>query len=196
MFHNLPTAVAQRMQFLETQDAQDRQDGTPHLQRLRQIPPETGKFLALLAANTPAGAWLEVGTSAGYSALWLSLAAAGNGRSLTTFELLPEKIALAQETFRLAGVTHLIEQVAGDARHCLSQYGQIAFCFLDAEKELYADVYDLVVPRLVPGGLLVADNAISHAAALQPFIDRVLADPRVDALVVPIGKGLLLCRKN
>lgn len=57
-------------------------------------------------------------------------------------------------------------------------------------------MYDLVVPRLVPGGLLVADNTTSHAAALQPFIDRALADPRVDALVVPIGKGLLLCRKN
>lgn len=73
-----------------------------------------------------AGAWLEVGISAHYSALWLSLAAAENGRTLTTFELLPEKIALAQETFRQAGVTHLVEQVAGDARHFLRQYAQIA----------------------------------------------------------------------
>lgn len=178
MFHNISTAVAQRMQYLENQDAQDCQDGTPHPQRLRQIPPETGKFLALLAANTPAGAWLEVGTSAGYSALWLSLAATRNGRILTTFELLLEKIVLAQETFRQAGITHLLEQVAGVARHFLHQYAQIAFCFLDAEKELYADVYELV-----------ADNATSHAAALQPFIDQALADPRVDALVVPIGKG-------
>ena len=54
---------------------------------------------------------------------------------------------------------------------------------------------DAVVPRLVPGGLLVADNAINHSATLQPLIDRALGDPRVDALVVPIAKGQLVCRK-
>jgi predicted O-methyltransferase YrrM len=71
----------------------------------------------------------------------------------------------------------------------------VAFCFLDAEKEVYESCYEAVVPRLVPGGLLVADNAINHAATLQPLIDRALGDRRVDALVVPIAKGELVCRK-
>lgn len=171
-------------------------NGTPLLQRLRQIPPETGKFLAILAANTPDGDWLEIGTSAGYSALWLALAAAQNGRRLTTFEVLPEKVALAQETFESAGVTHLVTLVAGDARQHIPGFEQIAFCFLDAEKELYGEVYELVVLRLVPGGLLAADNVISHAETLQPVVDSALGDTRVDALVVPIGKGVLVCRKT
>ena len=61
---------------------------------------------------------------------------------------------------------------------------------------MYADCYEAVVPNLVPGGLLVADNAINHAPTLQPMIDRALADERVDALVVPIGNGELVCRRK
>lgn len=71
----------------------------------------------------------------------------------------------------------------------------IAFCFLDAEEEVYADCYEAVVLNLVRGGLLVADNATNHRETLQPMIDRALDDPRVDSLVVPIGKGELVCRK-
>ncbi len=196
MFHSIHPAILDRMAYLEARDAADRDDGTPRMQRLRQIPPETGGFLALLAANAPGGAWLEIGTSGGYSTLWLSLAAARVGRHITTFEILPEKLALAQETFQAAGVEHLVELKAGDACDHVAAFDNIAFCFLDAEKEVYADVYDLVVPRMVPGGILVADNAINFREALQPMLDRALSDERVDALIVPIGKGELVCRKT
>jgi caffeoyl-CoA O-methyltransferase len=191
MFHDIPTPMRSRMEYLQAIDARDRQDGTPRLQRLRQIPPETGQFLALLAANAPAGEFIEIGTSAGYSTLWLALAC----RRITTFELLPAKAELAAETFRLAEVADVVTLVSGDARAHLAEHSAIAFCFLDAEKEIYADCYELVVPRLVPGGLLVADNAINHREALQPMLARALGDPRVDALVVPIGNGELVCRK-
>ena len=73
---------------------------------------------------------------------------------------------------------------------------RISFCFLDAEKEMYRECYDLVVPNLVSGGLLVADNAINHRDALQPLIDEAVADVRVDAMVVPVEKGELVCRKE
>ncbi|PKN83812.1 MAG: methyltransferase, partial [Chloroflexi bacterium HGW-Chloroflexi-7] len=73
---------------------------------------------------------------------------------------------------------------------------KIAFCFLDAEKEVYQECYETVVPKLVKGGLLVADNAINHQATLQPMLDRALADERVDAMIIPIGKGELVCLKN
>ena len=196
MFHSIPDAMQQRMQELETLDARDRDDGTPRLQRLRQIPPETGRFLALIAANAPAGLWVEVGTSAGYSTLWLALAARVAGAHITAFELLPEKVALAQETFTQAAVSDVVTLVAGDARDYLPELACIGFCFLDAEKEVYTDCYELLVPRLLPGGLLVADNAINHRETLQPVMDRALVDPRVDALIVPIGKGELVCRKR
>lgn len=196
MFHSIPPAMLARMKYLETRDAHDRDDGTPRLQRLRQIPPETGKFLALLLANAPAGDIIEVGTSAGYSTLWLALAAQATGRRVTTFEILPEKVELARETFRSAGVDHVVELVADDARKHIKRYNEIAFCFLDAEKEVYGEIYELVIPHLVKGGLLVADNAINHREALQTMLERALNDERVDALIVPISKGELMCRKT
>lgn len=69
MFHDIPPVILDQMRRLESIDTRDRLDGTPHPQRLRQIPPETGRFLALLAASAPPGQVLEVGASAGYSAL-------------------------------------------------------------------------------------------------------------------------------
>jgi predicted O-methyltransferase YrrM len=74
-------------------------------------------------------------------------------------------------------------------------YARISFCFLDTEKELYRSCYDALIPRMVRGGLLVADNAISHGEVLLPFIEAALQDPRVDAMVVPVGSGELVCRK-
>ncbi len=196
MFHDLPPCIVDRMKHLEAMDARDRSDGTGRMERLRQIPPETGRFIALLAASAPAGRYLEIGTSAGYSTMWLALACRQLGRSLTTFELLDQKVALAEETIRRAEIGDVVNLVHGDALDALPAMESISFCFLDAEKEIYSSCYDLIVPRLVPGGLLIADNALSHEAELRPMLDRALADDRVDALVVPIGSGVLLCRKR
>ncbi|MCP4422701.1 MAG: O-methyltransferase, partial [Chloroflexi bacterium] len=138
---------------------------------------------------------LEIGTSAGYSTLWLALACEMQQRQIITFELLPEKVTLAQETFQIAKVNHVVKLVVGDAREHLQGYDQIGFCFLDAEKDVYDACYDEIVPKLVSGGLLVADNAINHRDTLKPMLEKALNDERVDALIVPIGKGELVCRK-
>lgn len=196
MFHEIPFSVRERMRYLEEIDARDRIDGTPRIQRLRQIPADTGKFIALLAAEAPAGAYIEIGTSAGYSTLWLALACRAVGRTLTTFEILEEKVVLAAETFRVTGVEDVVTLVHSDAREHLYTCHDIAFCFLDAEKEAYSECYEAIIPNMISGGILIADNAINHAASLQPMLDRALCDPRVDALIVPIGKGELFCRKR
>jgi caffeoyl-CoA O-methyltransferase len=71
----------------------------------------------------------------------------------------------------------------------------IAFCFLDAEKDMNGECYNAVIPRLTRGGILAADNVISHSEELQSVLDRVMADKRVDTLVDPIGKGVPVYRK-
>ena len=195
MFHNIPEPILKRMRELEAQDALDRQDGTPRLQRLRQIPPVTGKFLALLSASAPKGGVLEVGTSAGYSSLWLSLACKERGNHLTTFEILEEKVARANETFEVAKVSDQIQLIHGDAREVIGGYRDVGFCFLDSERDIYREVYEKLVNNLVSGGIVAVDNVISHADELADFVTEVENDPRVDALVVPIGKGILVCRK-
>lgn len=195
MFYNLTDKIIKRMKFLEEIDSKDRIDGTPRLERLRQIPRETGKFLSILAASAPKGKFIEIGTSAGYSTLWISLACKLLGLTITTFEILKQKAKLAEETFKKANMEHYIELILGDARDYIKNYKNIAFCFLDAEKEIYGECYDLLIPNMVNGGLLIADNAINHYRTLKPMLDRALVDHRVDALIIPIGKGELLCRK-
>jgi predicted O-methyltransferase YrrM len=196
MFHNIPDVIKKRMIFLENIDSNDREDGTTRMQRLRQIPPETGKFLALIAASAPRGEFIEIGTSAGYSSLWIALACQIHGVKLKTHEILESKINLAKDTIKFTKMEDVIELVEGDARNFLNNYNNIAFCFLDAEKEIYEECYDLVIPRMVKGGLLIADNTINHYETLKKMINKALNDYRVDAIVVPIGKGELLCRKN
>jgi caffeoyl-CoA O-methyltransferase len=195
MFRTIPQPIKERMLFLESLSKKQKQRGTPPQERLRQIPPETGQFIALLAASAPDGIYLEIGTSGGYSALWLALTCRQRNCKLITFEVLEEKVRLAQETFRVARVEDIIELIHGDAREFLDNYKNISFCFLDAEKEVYAECYEKLIPNMVSGGILVADNIISHSEILQPMVDRVLDDERVDALVVPIGNGELVCRK-
>jgi predicted O-methyltransferase YrrM len=155
-----------------------------------------GRFIALLAASAPAGPWIEIGTSAGYSTLWLALACRATGKRITTYEILPEKAALARETFDAAGVWDVVELIHGDALDHLPALKDVAFCFLDAEKEVYGQCYEELVPRMTPSALLVADNAINFKEKLQTMLDRALADDRVDALIVPIGQGELVCRKK
>jgi caffeoyl-CoA O-methyltransferase len=196
MFHDIPLPMLTRMRELEQMDLRDRSDGTPQRNRLRQISPDTGRFIALLVAAAPDGCCIEIGTSAGYSTLWLALACRATGRRVTTFEIMDKKVELARLTFDAAKVSDTVELIHGDALEHLPNYERIAFCFLDGEKEIYGYCYEGIVPRMVCGGLLVADNAISHQAVLQPMLDRALRDERVDALIVPIGTGELVCRRR
>jgi len=196
VFHDIPEAMLARMHELEARDRRDRTDGTPRLERLRQISPEVGRLLAILAAGAPEGPCIEIGTSAGYSTMWLALACRERGRKVTTFEILPKKVDLARATFAAAGVQDVVDLVHGDALEHLDWIAGMAFCFLDCEKEIYGRCYEEVVPRMTPGGILVADNAINHRETLQPMLDRALRDDRVDAVIVPIGSGELICRRR
>jgi predicted O-methyltransferase YrrM len=196
LFSDIPKATLDRMQYLEERDRKDRNDGTAHLKRLRQIPPETGMQLALLAASAPRGQMLEIGTSGGYSALWLALAAKQRGDRLITFELLKDKADLARETFDKAQAWDQVDLVNGDARGHVGDYDGVAFCFVDCEKEMYGELYKEIVPLLAPGGMLVADNVISHKEDLADFVNTARKDKNVDAVVLPVGKGLLVCVKR
>lgn len=196
MFREIPDLMKERMNYLELIDKEDRINGTPKSQRLRQIPPETGKFIALMLAVSPDGIAMEIGTSAGYSSMWLALACRETDRKLITFEILEEKVKLAHETFSKAGLEDIVELVHGDARYLINQYSGISFCFLDCDKDYYLDCYEAIIPKMIGGGILIADNVISHADTLKPFLDYVYNDQRVDAVLIPLKNGELVCRKK
>lgn len=188
MFHDISPNMLQVMRELEEQTEHD-QVG------LRSVSVDVGRFLALLAMSAPAGAFVELGSSCGYSSLWLSLAARARGVQLNTVELNEKKVALVRENMSRAGAASSVEAVHGDALDYVTRFEKIAFCFSDLQPpELNAKTYELAVPRLVTGGLLVIDNVTSPRHQTE-LINRAENDPRVDSVLLPFPKGDLICRK-
>jgi predicted O-methyltransferase YrrM len=177
---------------LEARDAREREEGAQRSVRLRQVTPDVGRFLHNLVLAARPQALVEIGTSGGYSTVWLGTAAHAVGAAVTTLEIDSMKVALARETLQEAGLDRTVTIVKGDAFEYLrSRKDSAAFVFLDAEKEDYLEFLGLIVPLLAPGGILVADNLTSHEQDLRAFRDAALADPRLSAVVVPIGRGEL-----
>jgi predicted O-methyltransferase YrrM len=86
-------------------------------------------------------------------------------------------------------VTDVVTLVHSDFLSHVDEFDEIGFCFLDAEKDVYKSCYDAVIPKLVPGGVLIADNATSHFDDLEPMLNFALNDGRVDAMIATVGKG-------
>jgi caffeoyl-CoA O-methyltransferase len=188
VFHEISETMQQVMRALE--DETERNQSA-----LRSVSADVGRCLALLAMSAPQGTFIELGSSAGYSSLWLSLAARARGATLMTVELDEKKVALARENISRAGAADFVQAVHGDALDYATRFEQIAFCFSDLQPpEHNAKVYEKVVPRLVPGGLLVIDNVTSPRIQTD-LLSRAETDPRVDCVLLPFPKGDLLCRR-
>jgi predicted O-methyltransferase YrrM len=165
--------------------------------RMLNITPDTGAFLAVLVKATGSRRILEIGTSNGYSTLWLA-DAAGSGGAVTTVELSSEKIALARANFVRAGLAPRIDQREGDAGAVLAglEDGGYDLVFLDSQRSAYLDWWPDLKRVLRAGGLLVVDNATSHAQEMAGFTDAVRAEGGFTTSLVPVGKGEFLAVKS
>ncbi len=190
MFDDKVRAVLSR---LEERDTLERRDAADRSVRLRQVTPDVGRFLHTLVLAAQPHSIVEVGTSGAYSTIWLATAARVVGTTVTTLEIDPAKVRTATANVRDAGLDGVVDLQETDAfAYLRARTLPIGFAFLDAEKEDYEAFYELLVPLLPAGGVLVADNLTSHAEDLAGFRERALADERVSAVVVPIGRGELL----
>ena len=165
--------------------------------RMLNITRDTGEFLAVLVRATAARRVLEIGTSNGYSTLWLADAASRIGGSVTTVEFAEYKIGLASANFARSGLSPFITQVHDDAGRLLQRTDPSAFdlIFLDAERAEYPGWWLHLRRVLRPGGLLIVDNATSHMEQLAPFVALVTADPEFATCLVPVGNGEFLAVK-
>jgi predicted O-methyltransferase YrrM len=165
--------------------------------RMLNITRDTGEFLAVLVRATVARRVLEIGTSNGYSTLWLASAAGAIGGSVTTVELSEYKIGLAISNFARSGLASQITLLHEDAGRVLERSADGAFdlVFLDSERPEYPGWWPHLKRVLRPGGLLVVDNATSHAAEMAPFVALVAADVSFATSLVPVGNGEFLAVK-
>ena len=164
--------------------------------RMKNIPPETGRFLRILAQAHASKRLLEVGTANGYSALWLGEVARAQGGRLWTIERDSDRVQLAWRNIERAGLSKVVEVLEGDARHVIRALdGPFDLVFLDGEKDEYQEYWSLVYPKLAEGGLLVADNAGTHAREMADYLETVRTHPGLESVFVPIGRGLELSLK-
>jgi predicted O-methyltransferase YrrM len=172
-------------------DEGQRAAGAAGERRYMSLHPDAAAFLYHLALALRAQRVVEVGTSAGYSTLWLARACAETGGRVTTFERDEAVLTLARDHFARAGVAHLVDLRPGDARALLAEVtGPVDLAFVDAEKSEYLAYGAALWPLLRPGGSLVADNVLSHRAETKAYLEAMLARDDASTLTLGIGRGL------
>ncbi len=154
--------------------------------RFWSVPRKDGEFLQLLVKATRAKNVLELGTSHGYSAIWMGLGLEETGGRLTTIDIDKARHELARKNMREAGLSQRVTCVLGDAHLEVAKLeGPFDFVFLDADKEGQVDYFNKLFPKkLVPGGMLAAHNAIHQAGAMKDYLDLVRNHPDFDTVIV------------
>ncbi len=174
-----------------------------------QIGPDQGAFMRLLGQLTGAVTAVEIGTFTGYSSICIARGLAPGGRLLCC-DVSEEYTAVAREYWQRAGLAGMIELRIGPAADTLAALPagtSFDLAFIDADKTGYPGYWELIVPQMSQGGLILADNTLysgqvadpgadgDSVRAIRAFNDRVLADERVEGVLLPVGDGLTLARK-
>lgn len=159
----------------------------------------SANFLSMLIKISGVKKVVEVGTSNGYSGIWIAKAlkeTGGKRGHLTTIEYYEKRIELARENFKKCGVDDIITIKQGSACEVLEtlDYG-IDFAFIDANKGEYINYFELIDPKLRSGGIIAADNITSHADKVAPFVEKIKSDPNYQVEILDLPGGMLLAYK-
>ena len=142
---------------------------------------------------------LEIGTSNGYSGLWISKALKQTGGKLTTIEFYDKRQSVAIENFKKCGVNDIIRPLQGSACDVIASFSddeKFDFVFIDANKREYVKYFELIRPHLTEKALIIADNITSHAEKVQSFIDAVDADDEFQYEIVEVPGGILIAYRG
>lgn len=163
------------------------------------VPRKTGVLLNMFIKMMNAKSVLEVGTSNGYSGIWLAKALKETGGKLTTIEYYDKRQSVAIENFKICGIDDVVRPLQGsacDVIESLDESEKFDFVFIDANKREYVKYFELVKPHLTPKAMIVADNIISHAEKVQTFIDAVDADDEFQYEIVEVPGGILVAYRG
>lgn len=165
-------------------------------QRMLAIGEQAGRFLNLLIKAAGAVHLLELGTSVGYSTIWLAEAARTNGGQVTTIDENAHKTDQAKDYLAQAGLAEVVTFVTGDALEIIAaQPGPFDFVLLDVWKSAYIPCLEAFLPKLAPGGLIAADNMTTPVTEYAPrYQERVRNTPGMESTLVPVGNGIELSR--
>ena len=159
---------------------------------------QTAEFISMLIKISKVKNVLEIGTSNGYSTLWIAdaLKDAGNNGHLTTIEFYEKRQSIAKENIEKCGLTQYVTFKQGRALEILEQLDFIPdMVFIDANKSEYIQYFDLLKDKLPKGAIILADNVVSHAVKVADFLDVIKNDTRYQSQVLDLPAGLLMALK-
>ena len=178
---------------LEAEDAEENEQDLEVNERSLAVEPTTGRFLFSLVAAQEGCEVLEIGGSRGYSSIWLGAAARYLGGHVISLEQDPVKAEAWRRNVKDAGLADWVELCEGDAFQSIDALDDVFdVVFLDAWKGDYEPLFKLARPRLEPGGIVIADNVLSHVKTLGAYSKARQADPTLSSVTVPLDRGLEL----
>ena len=178
---------------LEAEDAREREEGVARELRARQVARTTGQFLFSLVAPQWDCEVLEIGGSRGYSSIWFGAGVRYLGGRVLSLESDPAKVEAWRRNVEEAGLAETVELMEGDAFETLPQIEDVFdVVFIDAEKDDYERLFELARGKVEPGGLVVADNVLSHVETLGAYSEARQADPTTESVTLPLDRGLEL----
>ncbi len=176
---------------LEAEDEADKAAGLPSAERSLPVGPEAGRLLFALVAPNPECEVLEIGASRGYSTIWFAAAARILGGHVVSLEQDPVKCEAWRRNMADAGLEEHAELVEGDALATLPGLDDgFDVVLLDAWKQDYEALFSLARTKVDPGGVIVADNVVSHGEGLAEYVAARQSDHGLVSVTVPVGNGL------
>ena len=163
------------------------------------IPRKTGVLINMFIKMMGIKNVLEIGTSNGYSGLWITKALKQTGGKLTTIEFYDKRQSVAMANFEKCGVADIVRPLQGsacDILEALAPDEKFDFVFIDANKREYVKYFELVKPHLTEKALIIADNITSHAEKVQTFVDAVDADDEFQYEIVDLPGGILIAYRG
>jgi predicted O-methyltransferase YrrM len=192
-FEKRSTKETERMDKMEPVEMQQHLD-----EFLLSVGPATGELINLLVKQSKAKTIVEIGSSYGYSTVWLAEAARETGGKVISLEIHSGKQEHARASVRDAGLDGLVEFKLGDALESLAKLrGEIDFVLLDLWKNLYIPCFDLFYPKLNPGAFIAADNMTYPEAtrrAAEKYRKHIRTKRHIDSVLLPVGSGIELSR--
>jgi predicted O-methyltransferase YrrM len=166
-------------------------------QKMLNLEPETARFLSFVIRSSKRTNVLEIGTSNGYSTCWLAWAVQQTGGRVTSIDRAQHKHVRADTNLRQAGLRSLVELRCGDATEIVATLpGPFDCIFFDADRYSAPTQLRLLLPKLTPNVLLLADNALSHPDEIAGYLEAVQALEGFEQMVIPVGKGLSIAYRE
>jgi len=179
--------LRQLEEHARTHDAQE----SEHSRKLLNLEPETAELVSLFARSSRARRVLEIGTSNGYSTIWLAASVGPEGGRVISIDRSGEKYKMAHDNLLAAGLLQYVDLRLGDATEVIKTLtGPFDFVFFDADRKSAPGQLSFLLPKLTPQALILADNVLSHPDEIAGYLAMVKDLKQLQHVLIPVGKGL------